>query len=157
MKVELWVVGKTAFTYLKDGIAIYEKRLKHYLSFQIVVIPDIKKVKNLKAALVKQREGEVILKNIQKEDLLILLDENGKALSSKEFAGFIENQQISAQKKLVFLIGGAFGFSKAVYERANRKISLSKMTLSHQMVRLFFVEQLYRAMTIIKGESYHNE
>ena len=156
MKIELWVIGKTAFKYLDEGIAVYEKRLKHYVHFDLVVIPDVKNPP-LSTEALKAKEGDLILNKLQKDDFLILLDENGKHLSSIEFSKFIEQQQMNATKRIVFMIGGAFGFSDAVYARANQKLSLSKMTFSHQMIRVFFVEQLYRAFTILKGEKYHNE
>lgn len=156
MKIELWVIGKTAFKYLDEGIAVYEKRLKHYVNFDLVVLPDIKNPP-LSIEALKTKEGELILAKLTKDDYLILLDEKGKQLTSIDFSTFIEQQQINAVKRVIFQIGGAFGFSEAVYARANREVSLSKMTFSHQMIRLFFVEQLYRAFTIIKGEKYHNE
>lgn len=156
MKIELWVIGKTAFKYLDEGIALYEKRLKHYVNFDLVVLPDIKNPP-LSIEALKTKEGELILAKLTKDDYLILLDEKGKQLTSIDFSTFIEQQQINAVKRVIFQIGGAFGFSEAVYARANREVSLSKMTFSHQMIRLFFVEQLYRAFTIIKGEKYHNE
>lgn len=156
MKIELWVIGKTAFKYLDEGIAVYEKRLKHYVNFDLVVLPDAKNPP-LSIEALKVKEGELILNKLQKDDLLILLDENGKHLTSIDFSKFVENQQINATKRIIFQIGGAYGFSDAVYSRANQKMSLSKMTFSHQMIRLFFVEQLYRAFTILKGEKYHNE
>lgn len=156
MKIELWVVGKTAFKYLEEGISVYEKRLKHYVHFDLVVLPDIKNPP-LSTEALKTKEGELILAKLTKDDYLILLDEKGKQMTSMDFSSFIEQQQVNAVKRIVFQIGGAFGFSDAVYARANRELSLSKMTFSHQMIRLFFVEQLYRAFTIIKGEKYHNE
>jgi 23S rRNA (pseudouridine1915-N3)-methyltransferase len=156
MKIELWVVGKTAFKYLEEGIALYEKRLKHYTTFELVVLPDVKNPP-LSTDALKTKEGELILNRLTKDDVLVLLDENGKQQTSMEFSKFIENQQINATKRVVFQIGGAFGFSEAVYNRANFKLSLSKMTFSHQMIRLFFVEQLYRGFSIIRGEKYHNE
>lgn len=156
MKIELRVVGKTAFKYLDEGISEYQKRLKHYTAFEISILPDIKNTPLSNEAL-KQKEGELILSKLAKDDCLILLDENGKQMTSVEFSQFIENHQLSATKKIVFQIGGAFGFSEGVYQRANFKLSLSKLTFSHQMIRLFFVEQLYRAFTIIRGEKYHNE
>ncbi len=156
MKIELWVIGKTAFKYLDEGIAVYEKRLKHYVNFDLIVLPDVKNPP-LSTEALKTKEGELILNKLQKDDLLILLDENGKHLTSIDFSKFIENQQMNATKRIIFQIGGAYGFSDAVYARANQKMSLSKMTFSHQMIRLFFVEQLYRAFTILKGEKYHNE
>lgn len=156
MKIELWVIGKTAFKYLDEGISVYEKRLKHYTSFDLVVIPDIKNPP-LSIEALKTKEGELILNKLTKDDFFILLDENGKQNTSIDFSKFIEQQQMNATKRIVFQIGGAYGFSDAVYARANQKLSLSKMTFSHQMIRLFFVEQLYRAFTILKGEKYHNE
>ena len=157
MKVELWMVGKTNFDYLKEGIELYEKRLKHYLSFELNFIPDLKNSKNFSADQIKQKEGTLILQKLQKDDFLILLDEKGKETDSEGFAQFMEKQFLSSKKRIIFQIGGAFGFSKEVYDRSNYKMALSKMTFSHQMVRLFFVEQLYRAMTITRGEPYHNQ
>lgn len=157
MKIELWAVGKTSFGYLNEGISIYEKRLKHYASFNIQIIPDIKQRKNLTFQQIKNKEGETILKKLQKEDYLILLDENGKTFSSVQFAKTIDKLMQQSYKRVIFLIGGAYGFSDEVYQRSQRKISLSSMTFSHQMVRLFFVEQLYRAMTILKNEPYHHQ
>lgn len=157
MKVELRMIGKTNFDYLNEGMQLYEKRLKHYLSFESQVIPDIKNPKSLDADQIKQKEGALILQKLQKEDCLLLLDEKGKEFTSVAFAGYLEKLFYSSKKRIVFQIGGAFGFSQEVYDRADGKLALSKMTFSHQMVRLFFLEQLYRAMTIIKGEPYHNQ
>lgn len=157
MKVEFWMIGKTAFPYLDEGMALYEKRLGHYLSFQSVVIPDLKNAGNLSSELVKQKEGEALISRLKKEDFLVLLDERGKQLTSVEFSVFLEQKFQHSTKRMVFLVGGAWGFSQEIYERADYQLSLSKMTFSHQMVRLFFLEQLYRAMTIQRGESYHNE
>lgn len=156
MKVELWMVGKTSFSYLKEGIDIYQKRLKHYLPFALEVIPDLKNTKNLNEKQIKSKESDLILKKLSPQDFLILLDENGKEYDSVAFAKFIEQKRSLSHKKIVFLIGGAYGFSESVYQRSNGKISLSKMTFSHQMVRLFVVEQIYRAMTILKNEPYHH-
>jgi 23S rRNA (pseudouridine1915-N3)-methyltransferase len=157
MKVELWMIGKTNFGYLKEGIEIYDKRLKHYLSLDLKIIPDIKNAKNLTPDQIRQKESALIFQKLQNDDFLVLLDEKGKEFSSVAFAKYMENQFLSSKKKIVFLIGGAFGFSKDIYGRSNSKMALSKMTFSHQMVRLFFLEQLYRAMTILKGEPYHNQ
>ena len=157
MKIELWFIGKTSFSYLKEGLAIYENRLKRYGSFNSVLIPDVKHAKNMNAHVLKIKEGEAVLNRLKPNDTLIVLDENGKAFTSVELAKFIEEKQNYSTKTLVFLIGGAFGFSEAVYQRAQHKLSLSKMTFSHQMIRLFVVEQLYRAFTIINSEPYHNE
>ena len=157
MKVELWMIGKTNEAYLKDGISIFEKRIKRYLPFQIEILPDIKNAKNLSPENLKIKEGESFLKRLDNKDFLILLDERGKQFSSIEFSKYLESRLQHAHRKLIFLIGGAFGFSDAIYFRANQKISLSKMTFSHQMIRVFFLEQLYRAMTILRKEPYHNE
>lgn len=157
MKIECWMVGKTSFNYLNDGIAIYEKRIQRYNPFQWQTIPDIKNAKSLRPAQLKEKEGLAILDKINKEDFLILLDEKGKSYSSVEFAQQLEKILWRSNKRIIFLIGGAFGFSDAVYTRADQKLSLSKMTFSHQMIRLFFVEQLYRAFSILKKEPYHNE
>jgi 23S rRNA (pseudouridine1915-N3)-methyltransferase len=157
LKAELWITGKTAFSYLDEGVAIYEKRLKHYLKFSMQVFPDIRNAKNMSPETLKAKECEQQLSRLEKEDFLVLLDERGKLLTSVEFAAFMEKMSLQSQKRLVFVIGGAHGFSAQMYERAQMQLSLSKMTFSHQMIRLFFAEQLYRAMTIVKGESYHNE
>ena len=153
MKIELLVIGKTDKDYLQKGISIYLDRLKHYIPFELKVIPDIKNTKNLSEEQQKQREGELILKQLQPADELVLLDENGKRHSSVQFAENIEKKLIAGTKKVVYVIGGPYGFSSEVYHRANQKLSLSAMTFSHQMVRLIFAEQLYRAFTIIKGET----
>ncbi|MFT7605053.1 MAG: 23S rRNA (pseudouridine1915-N3)-methyltransferase, partial [Saprospiraceae bacterium] len=144
MKVEFWMIGKTAFSYLEEGMAVYEKRLKHYLPLNLEVMPDIKNAKNLSSQDLKAKEGALILKKLKDDDLLILLDEKGKEYSSLSFSTFIEKQLSAPKKRIVFQLGGAYGFSSEVYERADMKISLSKMTFSHQMIRLFFLEQLYR-------------
>ncbi|MCH4895423.1 23S rRNA (pseudouridine(1915)-N(3))-methyltransferase RlmH [Marinilabiliaceae bacterium JC040] len=157
MKIELLVIGKTDSKIIKDGFEIYNKRLTHYIPFSMNVIPDIKNVKNMSEDQQKTKEGEEILKRCENSDILVILDENGKQFSSKEFSNFIVQKSITGIKKLIFVIGGPYGFSQDVYARANSKISLSKMTFSHQMVRMIFAEQLYRAMTIIKGEPYHHE
>lgn len=156
MKVELWAIGKTNERYLEDGMALYEKRLKHYLPFQWSVLPDIKGAGSLSAQQVKAKEGESILSKLKDDDLLILLDERGRSLSSEGFATYLDKKLQQSQRRLIFLIGGAYGFSDALYERAQDQLSLSSMTFSHQMVRLFFMEQLYRAMTILRNEPYHN-
>lgn len=156
MKIELWQIGKTNEKYLEEGIAIYQKRLKHYISFEIRTLPDIKNGGKLPKNKLKEKEGELILKHLKKEDFLILLDEKGKQFSSTQFSEFLEKKMLLSHKRIILQIGGAFGFSDAIYQRANTLFALSKMTFSHQMIRLFFVEQLYRAMTIIRNESYHN-
>ena len=156
MQTEIWWIGKTNEAYLKEGIGIYEKRLRRYMKIKTVGFADIKNAKNLSATQLKDKEGEKLLDKIQRGDFLILLDEKGKAYSSVQLARFIERQLTQSHHRIIFLMGGAFGFSDAVYERANHQISLSNLTFSHQMVRLFFMEQLYRAMTILRNEPYHN-
>ena len=157
MKLSLFFTGKTSSDYLEKGIAEYEKRIKRYIEFEIKTIKDIKASKSMPVKTVKIKEGEQILKHIKNTDVLILLDEKGKLFTSKEFAQYINHKNSTRVKHLIFLIGGAYGFSEQIYKRANGKISLSKMTFSHQPIRLLFAEQLYRAFTIIKGEPYHNE
>ena len=157
MKIKLITIGKTDKKYFIQGIEEYTKRLKHYIKYESIVIPDIKKNKKLDENLQKKIEGELILKQIQNTDFVVLLDENGDSFSSVKFAKFIENQTLKSLKNLIFIIGGPYGFSDEVYKAANKKIALSEMTFSHQMVRLIFVEQLYRAFTIIKGEPYHHQ
>ncbi len=157
MKITLLVIGKTDSAYLTEGINEYVKRLNHYINFEIEVIPDLKKNKNLSIELQKQQEGELILTKNQAGKELHLFDEKGKMFTSREFAGFLEKKMASGLKELVFVIGGPYGFSPKVYETAKSKISLSKLTFSHQMVRLMCVEQIYRAFTILKGEPYHHD
>ena len=157
MKIELLLMGKTDSAWIKEGAELYATRLKYYTTLSIKEIPELKKTAGLSTNQVKEREGELILKNIKESDYLILLDENGKQFSSDEFAQKIEKVTIRGIKCIVFVVGGAYGFSGEVYSRANETISLSKMTFSHQMVRVIFLEQLYRAYTIIKGEPYHHK
>ncbi len=149
-------IGKTNQNFVKEGFEMYKKRIVHYTNFEEVCIEDIKNAKNLKSEQLKQLEGEKILKKLTNTDLVVLLDEKGKAFNSNTFSKWIENKMIQSTKNLVFIVGGAFGFSEAVYQRANSKIKLSDMTFSHQIIRAIFAEQLYRAFTIIKGEKYHN-
>lgn len=156
MKIETWCIGKTAFEYIEEGIGIYQKRLTQYISFDFQVLPDVKDAKNMPEAQLKELEGAAVLKKLQESDILILLDEQGKSFSSVEFAEYIEKLGIQYSKRIIFLIGGAYGFSEKIYQRAHAKISLSKMTFSHQMVRVFFVEQLYRAFSILRNEPYHH-
>lgn len=136
---------------------IYEKRLGRYLTFQSLVLPNVKNANKLPSEKLKLKEGEMVLKKLVAGDYLVLLDERGKQLSSIQFSKFMEQKLVSGPKRIIFLVGGAWGFSDAIYQRANYKLSLSKMTFSHQMIRLFFLEQLFRAMSILKGEPYHNE
>lgn len=156
MKITLLIVGKTEDAYLKEGIDKYLKRLKYYTKFEIAEIPELKNTKALTPEQQKAKEAELILKRLLPTDHVILLDENGVQLSSHQFATYIDKKAISSVSNLVFIVGGPYGFDQAVYQRANDQVSLSKMTFSHQMVRLFFTEQLYRAFTIIKGEPYHH-
>ncbi|SFS80990.1 23S rRNA (pseudouridine(1915)-N(3))-methyltransferase RlmH [Sphingobacterium wenxiniae] len=157
MKITLICIGKTDENYIQSGIENYLKRLKHYITFNMLVIPDVKQAKNLTQAQQKSKEGELILKNISNLDFVVLLDEKGKEYTSKQFSAFIEQKMIGSVNHLVFVIGGPYGFAEEVYARANQQLSLSKMTFSHQMIRLFFVEQVYRAFTILRGEPYHHE
>ena len=156
MKITLISIGKTDNQHLEVLINDYIKRLGFYVSFTFIVIPDIKKAKNLSEVQQKKAEGTEILKRIISSDTLILLDENGKSLSSIGFSEFLQKKMNSGLKKLVFCIGGPYGFSEDMYERAHGKVSLSNMTFSHQMVRLFIIEQLYRGFTILKNEPYHH-
>jgi 23S rRNA (pseudouridine1915-N3)-methyltransferase len=157
MKITFLAVGKTEDAYLKDGIAKYVNRLKHYTRLIVIEIDELKNTRTLTPELQKAKEAELILKKISPLDHVILLDENGMQLSSQQFAAYIDKKALGSVANLVFVVGGPYGFDQSVYERANDKLSLSLMTFSHQMVRLFFVEQLYRAFTIIKGEPYHHQ
>ncbi len=157
MKVEFWAIGKTSEAYLKEGIGMYHKRLGHYLPFELRLLADVKKAGKLSPAQLLQKESALVQAQLQTDDFLCLLDERGKSYTSVEFAQFMEHKLQLSHRRLIFLVGGAFGFSDELYKRANTKLSLSKMTFSHQMVRLFFLEQLYRAMTILGNEPYHNE
>lgn len=157
MKITLLVIGKTDTAYLTEGINEYVKRLNHYINFEIEVIPDLKKNKNLGVELQKKQEGELILSKNQSGKELHLFDDKGKMFTSREFALFLEKKMASGLKELVLVVGGPYGFSTKVHETAKSKISLSKLTFSHQMVRLMCVEQIYRAFTILKGEPYHHD
>ncbi len=155
-KISLLVVGKTDDAYINTGVDKYVNRLKHYTSFEIQVIPGLKNAKSMSETEIKKKEAEQILKQVEDGDYLVLLDERGKQFSSTEFSKFITTCSIRSVNKIVFVVGGAYGFDEQVYKRTNEQISLSRMTFSHQMVRLFFIEQLYRAFTILKGEPYHH-
>lgn len=157
MKITLLAIGKTEDSYLKEGIEKYLNRLKHYIPFYFTIIPDIKNTRNLSESQQKAKEAELILKQISNTDIVILLDERGKKYSSVAFSNYLNKQMIGSVQHIVFLIGGPYGFDGKIYDRANVMISLSEMTFSHQMVRLFFIEQLYRAFSILKGEPYHHE
>lgn len=157
MKIELAVIGKTSIGYLKQGIDEYIKRLKHYVPFEIKYIDDIKNTKNISEDQQKRTEGAKILSLLDKSDFVVLLDEHGKEYTSMQYSNYIQKRMLSGAKKVVFVIGGPYGFSQEVYDRANDKISFSKMTFNHEMIRLIFTEQLYRAYTIINHEPYHHE
>ncbi len=157
MQISMLCVGKTDEKEIKSLVAKYEKRLPSHWNFAMYTLPDLKNRKNLTEEQQKQQEGKLLLEKISNSDYVILLDEKGKNYTSKQFAQFIQKHSIQATKHLVFVIGGPYGFSEEMYERAQAKISLSSMTFTHQMVRLFFVEQLYRAFTILQRKSYHHE
>ena len=157
MTIKLLAIGKTDSKALQSLINVYEKRLQHYVKFEIELIPDLKNSKNLSEDQQKIKEGELILKKLNPTDVLVLLDEKGKLISSIEFSSYLQKKMNSGIKQLVFLIGGPYGFSQEIYSAATGKISLSKMTFSHQMIRLFVTEQVYRAFTILKNEPYHHQ
>lgn len=157
MKIVLAAVGKTTAQYLRTGIDMYLDRLKHYIPVQICIIPDIKTTKTISESVQKERECTALLQMLQPGDKLILLDERGKRLTSRQFSESIEKHMTSGCKRVVYAVGGPYGFSNEVYARADGKLSLSDMTFPHEMVRLFFVEQLYRAMTIMRNEPYHHD
>ena len=157
MKIHLLVVGKTTATYISDAVDEYCHRLKHYITFDMEVIPELKNAKNLSFDQQKEKEADMILKCLSPGDYIVLLDERGKEYSSLKFSEYIEHKMHTVPKRLVFVIGGPYGFSQRVYSTAQEKISLSKMTFSHQMIRMIFIEQLYRAMTILNNEPYHHE
>ena len=157
MQITLLAIGKTDDKQLQLLIDTYQKRLSHYVKFDFEIIPDLKNTKNLSETQQKEKEGEALLKKIQTSDRVLLLDENGKQFSSVAFSQQIQKHMNAGIKRLVFIIGGPYGFSPAMYQRADKKLSLSTMTFSHQMVRLFFIEQLYRAFTILGNEPYHHQ
>ncbi|WP_033960515.1 23S rRNA (pseudouridine(1915)-N(3))-methyltransferase RlmH [Psychroserpens jangbogonensis] len=156
MTIKLLAIGKTDNKQLQALIDDYQKRLGFYVKFEFEIIPDLKKAKNLSEDQQKQKEGELILNKLNPTDVLILLDENGKELDSVAFSNYLQKHMNSGIKRLVFVIGGPYGFSPDVYKKANGKLSLSKMTFSHQMIRLFVIEQLYRGFTILRNEPYHH-
>jgi len=157
MKIVLAAIGKTDARYFVDAINEYQNRVGHYISFDLQIIPDIKNSRNLTVDQQREKEGEALFKFVQPGDYIVLLDEKGKEFTSLQFASYIEKKMHTVAKRLVFIIGGPYGFSELIYQKASEKISLSRMTFSHQMIRLFFVEQLYRAMTILNNEPYHHE
>ncbi len=157
MKITLIAIGKTEDKYLIEGIEKYLNRLKHYINFNLLIIADVKNTKNLTEAQQKTKEADLIHKQLNNNDTVILLDEKGKKFGSMQFSKYLNKQMVGSVQNLVFIIGGPYGFDESIYKRSNGSISLSDMTFSHQMVRLFFVEQLYRAFSILKNEPYHHE
>ncbi len=157
MNIKLIVVAKTDSKYLQEGIDVYINRLKHYINFEMVTIPALKDLKNSSPDEIKEREAALLLKQLEKSDYIVLLDEHGKEYTSMEYSQYLQKQMNAGTRNLTFVIGGAFGFSPKLHNKAHDKLSLSQMTFSHQMIRLFFVEQLYRAFTILHNEPYHNE
>lgn len=153
----LIVVGKTTDKRFEAITQEYIERIRHYIPFTVEVIPELKNTKGLSQDEQKKREGELIQKNLQPGDYVVLLDEHGSERSSMDFASWMQKKMASGPKRLVFIVGGPYGFSDAIHQKGNEEISLSRMTLSHQMIRMFFVEQIYRAMTILNGEPYHHE
>lgn len=157
MKITLVLTGKTNDSFVKEGFVHYEKRMLHYISFNVITIPDLKNTKSFDPSQTMEKEADLQLKNISDTDFLVLLDESGKEFRSLDFADFIQQRMNASVKNLVFMVGGPFGFSERIKKRANARLSLSKMTFSHQIVRLIFMEQLYRAFSIIRKEPYHHE
>ncbi len=157
MKLSLITIGKTDLKWVKEGLDVYKSRLVHYVPFSIKEIPELKNVSSFTKEQIKEKEADLLFAELKPSDEVILLDEHGKEFRSIDFAAFLEDKMSHSGKDIVFVIGGAYGFSQRVYDRSNGKISLSRMTFSHQMVRTIFVEQLYRAFTIIRGEPYHHE
>lgn len=157
MQIKLIAIGKTDHPAIQKLVEEYSSRLGFYIRFELEIIPDLKNTKSISEVVQKEKEGELILKKIQTSDELILLDERGKSLSSIEFSAYLQKKMNSGLKQLILVIGGPYGFSDAVYTRANGKISLSKMTFSHQMIRPFLIEQIYRAFTILRNEPYHHK
>lgn len=157
MEIILLAIGKTSQDFVIDGINEYLKRLKRYVAYSIVCLSDVKGAKSLAQDLQKEKEGTMILSQLSDSDLCVLLDERGKEYCSRDFATTIQKWMASGKKRIVFVVGGPYGFSEAVYRRSDAMVSLSKMTFTHEMVRLFFTEQVYRAMTILKGEPYHHD
>ena len=157
MKILLLAVGKTTTPYINTGIENYLKRINHYIPVEIKIIPDIKTSRAITEDVQKQREGEAMMAALQAGDVVVLLDERGKEFTSREFSVYLDRKMIQGVKRVVFIVGGPYGFSEEMYARANEKISLSRMTFTHEMVRLFFIEQIYRGMTILRGEPYHHD
>ena len=156
MKLACWMVGKTQDKYLEEGIQVFTRRIQRYTPMEWWEMPALKNTTSFSATQFKEKEGELILQKLKPDDILVLLDEKGKHYGSEEFAHWLDHTLHHSTKRVIFLIGGAYGFSPAVYDRANAKLALSYMTFSHQMIRLFLAEQIYRAYTILRGEPYHN-
>ncbi len=150
-------IGKTTTKYIQEGIELYKKRLTHYIPFELKLLPDVKATKALTMERQKELEEEIFMSSINSGDFVVLLDERGKEMTSRDFSEYINKKMSAIPKNLIFVIGGPYGFSQGMYDRAQEKLSLSKMTFSHEMIRLFFVEQIYRAMTILRGEPYHHD
>lgn len=157
MEICVLSVGKISTSWIKDGIELFESRIGKYIKFSCITVPDIKNAKNLSKESLKEEEGKFIMSNILQSDYVVLMDEGGKELTSRDFASWIQKQMNSGRKRLVMIIGGPFGFSQDIYQRADFKVALSKMTFTHEMAKLILSEQLYRAMTILKGEPYHHD
>lgn len=157
MKIILMAIGKTRSRLLADGVEEYSGRINRYLPFETFFLPDVRTTRTMTEPMQKELEGQMMLERLQPSDYVMLLDERGTEMTSREFAGFVDKRMSSGLKRLVFVIGGPYGFPPAMYERADAKLSLSRMTFSHEMVRLFFTEQVYRAMTILRGEPYHHD
>ena len=157
MEICVLSVGKISTSWIKDGIELFESRIGKYIKFSVITVPDIKNAKNLSKESLKEEEGKFIMSNIIQSDYVVLMDEGGKELTSRDFASWIQKQMNSGRKRLVIIIGGPFGFSQDIYQRADFKVALSKMTFTHEMAKLILSEQLYRAMTILKGEPYHHD
>ena len=157
MKIILMAIGKTRSRLLADGVEEYSGRINRYLPFETFFLPDVRTTRTMTEPMQKELEGQMMLERLQPSDYVMLLDERGTEMTSREFAGFVDKRMSSGLKRLVFVIGGPYGFPPAMYERADARLSLSRMTFSHEMVRLFFTEQVYRAMTILRGEPYHHD
>jgi 23S rRNA (pseudouridine1915-N3)-methyltransferase len=157
MKLTLVQTGKTVETYIREAVAVYEKRIAKYARFETLTLPDIRNAKNMPPSVLKEKEGEKMLEVMRPDDMVILLDDKGKEFTTLQFASFLTERMMSSKKRILFVIGGAWGFDEKVYERADHKMSLSRLTFSHQLVRLLFAEQLYRALTVIAGDPYHHE
>jgi 23S rRNA (pseudouridine1915-N3)-methyltransferase len=157
MKLALLQTGKTDEAYIRDAVAVYEKRTAKYARFEILTLPDIRNAKNMPASVLKEKEAEQMLTVFRPDDMVILLDDKGKEYTTMQFSAFLGEKMMSSKKRILFVIGGAWGFDEKIYARADHKMSLSKLTFSHQLVRLLFAEQLYRALTVIAGDPYHHE